>query len=150
MWRLYVIIRIVLKWNCIVNIFVKELPKVTKYNNRVKLVGMYGYVEDTFGSMNSICDDNNMCNVLYLRCSTNTTSNSKQFSFYSQYIHFMINSICNNFILSLCMWDWNSDIIFDTCIRYNEYSILVIRWLLIDVIEFVLTSNFSISVFSIN
>ena len=32
-------------------------------------------------SMNNICNDNNTCDTLYLRCSTDATSNSEKFSF---------------------------------------------------------------------
>ena len=35
---------------------------------------MNGCIKDTLGYMNDICNDDNICNALYLRCLTNTTS----------------------------------------------------------------------------
>ena len=103
------------------------------------------HVEDIFGSINSICN-NNTYDTLYLRCSINTTFDSKLFSFCSQYIHCMINSFCNNFVSSLDIQDQGNSIVFDAYIRYNEYNILVIGK---NVLKIFLISNFSINIFSI-
>ena len=61
---------------------------------------MNGCAEDILGHINGIGDDNNICNTLYLRWSTNATSNSKKFSFGWWNIYSMINGFDNDFILS--------------------------------------------------
>jgi len=86
------------------------------------------------------------CNILQLSCSTNVTSNSKKFCFCWQYIHNMMNSF-DNFIFFLYMYNWSSNIVFDAHIGYDKYSILINRWILVDVFKFVLISDFYISIF---
>ena len=104
---------------------------------------MNGCVEDILGHINGIGDDNNICNTLYLRWSTNVTSNSKKFSFGWWNIYSMINGFDNDFISPLYMWDWSSNIVIDACIRYDKNGVLVHRGILVDVLEFVLVDIYS-------
>jgi len=43
---------------------------------------MDGHIKDMFGSIDSVCDDDNMRDALYLGCLTDAISNSKKFSFH--------------------------------------------------------------------
>ena len=62
-----------------------------------------------------------MCNI------TDFTSDSKEFSFSGVDIGSMMNSFGDNFLTSVNMRDQDSNIIFDTCVCYNEYSILLYK-----------------------
>ena len=101
---------------------------------------MNGCVEDILGHINGIGDDNNICNTLYLRCSTDATSNSKKFSFGWWNIHSMINGFGNDFISPIYIWDWSSNIVIDACIRYDKNGVLVHRGILVDALKFVLVN----------
>ena len=61
-----------------------------------------------------------------------------------------MNSFSDNFIVSSYVQDQDNNIIFNTYIGYDEYSVLVDRGILIDVIELVFIGNFSISIFLVN
>ena len=62
-------------------ILVKEVLQITKYGNSMKLIRMDERIEYSFYNLNSICNNNNISNVLDLSYSTNAISNSKKFSF---------------------------------------------------------------------
>ena len=57
-----------------------------------------------------------------------SASNGKKFCFYRQDIHCMINGFYNNFMFSLNVWDWDSDITSDT---HNKNGILIVGRFLI-------------------
>ena len=61
-----------------------------------------------------------------------------------------MNSFSDNFIVFSYVQDQDNNIIFNTYIGYDEYSVLVDRGILIDVIELVFIGNFSISIFLVN
>jgi len=61
-----------------------------------------------------------------------------------------MNSFGNDFMTSLYVWDQDSNIVFNTYIKYDKYSILIKRRILINVIEFVLMSNSCIGIFSVH
>jgi len=56
---------------------------------------------------------------------TDFISDSKEFSFSEVNISSMMNSFGDNFLTSVNMRDQGSNVIFDTHICYNEYSILL-------------------------
>ena len=60
---------------------------------------MNSHVKDAFSSMNGICDDDNVLNVLYLSWTINTISNSEEFSFGGYYIYIMMNFFDNNILI---------------------------------------------------
>lgn len=59
----------------------EEVLQITKYGNSMKLIRMDERIEYSFYNLNSICNNNNISNVLDLSYSTNAISNSKKFSF---------------------------------------------------------------------
>jgi len=65
---------------------------------------------------------------------TDSTSDSEEFSFSGVDISSMMNSFGDNFLTSINMRDQGSNIIFDTCVCYDEYSILLYKWLLVYIV----------------
>ena len=59
----------------------EEVLQITKYGNSMKLIRMDERIKYSFYNLNSICNNDNICNVLDLSYSTNVISNSKKFSF---------------------------------------------------------------------
>ena len=56
-----------------------------------------------FSNWDSICNNNNVCNVLHLSYKIDTTSNSKEFNFSKCYIYCMMNDFSNNVLSSTDM-----------------------------------------------
>ena len=54
-----------------------------------------------FSYIDSICNDDNMLNVLHLSYTINAASNNKEFSFSRYYIHSMINVFDDNVLTSM-------------------------------------------------
>jgi len=87
--------------------------------------------EDVFSSMNNIYDYSNVRHIFYLHCPIDFVFNNKEFNLCWWYVHCMINSFCDNFMFSSNMWDWDSNIVSNTCVRNDKYSILIVEWLFI-------------------
>jgi len=124
------------EWNWVTRVLLEESSKVTKYGDRVQLIGMIRCIKDSFSSRNSISDNDNMCSVLHLNCSINPTPNGKEFCFSRHYIHCMINSFCDNVLTSVNVRDQCSDIGFDTSIQNDENYVLVNEGILVNIIKF--------------
>jgi len=73
--------KIVSEWDQITIILVEEVPQITKYGNSMKLIRMDERIGYSFYNLNSIYNNDNICNILDLSYSTNTTSNGEKFSF---------------------------------------------------------------------
>jgi len=58
---------------------------------------------------------------------TDSTSNSEEFSFSGVNIGSMMNSFGDNFLTTVNIRDQDSNIIFDTHVYYDEYSILLYK-----------------------
>ena len=99
--RLLVATRTISEWNQVIRVLVEEASKIIGYGNRVQLIWIDGCVKNMFSSWNSIHNNDNVCNILYLSCMIDITSNSKEFSFSRCYIHCMINSFGNNVLISM-------------------------------------------------
>ena len=56
-----------------------------------------------FGNWDSICNNNNVCNILYLSYKIDTAFNGKEFSFSGCYIYCMMNGFSNNVLFSTDM-----------------------------------------------
>jgi len=111
---------------------------------------MNSHVKDAFSSMNGICDDDNVLNVLYLSWTINTISNSEEFSFSGYYIYIMMNFFDNNILIFTNIQNWYGHFVLNTSIRDNKYYVLISKRILIDGIKFVIMSSFCISIFSVN
>ena len=102
---------------------------------------MKRHVKNSFNSWNSISNNNNIHDILYLRCLTNTTLYSKNFCSSRCDIHCMMDSFLDNFMFSPNMWDWYSNVIFNTCVRNNKYSVIILAWIFEDILEFIIISS---------
>ena len=58
-----------------------------------------------------------------------------------------MDSSCNNIVFFLNMRNRGSNVVLDTCIRYDKHNIRNIREALIDVLEFVEISSSYFSIF---
>ena len=103
----------------------------------------------SFGSWNSISNNNNMLNLLYLRYLTNITPHGKKFFFSGCDIHHILDGFLDNFIFSPNMQNQCSDIVFNTCIRNNKYDIIALGWILEDILKFIMMSSSCFGIFTI-
>ena len=85
-----------------------------------------------------------------MKCLTNIISYSKKFSFSGHNVYYIINNFHDNLVSFPNMWDHSSNAIFDTCIRDNKYSIMIIGWILVNILKFILMSNSSFNIFAIH
>ena len=65
---------------------------------------------------------------------TDSTSDSKEFSFSGVDVGNIINSFGNNFLISVNMRDWSNNVIFNIHVCYDEYSILLYKWFFLYVV----------------
>ena len=128
----------------------KESSNVTRYGNRVQLIGMIRHIKNLFSSRNSISDDNNVCSILHLNCLINPIPNDKEFCFSKHYIHCIMNGFHDNVLTLANVRDQGGNVIFDTSIQNDENCILVDERILVNVIKFNMICDAYVSVFSVN
>ena len=109
---------------------------------------MKRHIKNSFNSRNSISNNNNIHDILYLKFLTNTTPYNKNFCSSRYDIHCMMDSFLDNFMFSPNMWDWYNNVIFNTCVRNNKYSIIVLAWTFEDILEFIIMSSSYFSILS--
>lgn len=91
-------------------------------------------VKYLFYGWNGISDDDYFWSVMYFSCLVYFVSDSKNFSFWEVNIHCIIDGFANDIIALSNVGYQDSDIVFDAHVYDNEYSVLIIREIFIDLV----------------
>ena len=86
------------------------------------LEGVQRWVEDSFGYMNGVSDNDDFGNVIVIWGLVDTTSNDKKFSFNAGDVNCMVDSLGNRSIVSMCIQYRYSNVIDASICDYNGSS----------------------------
>ena len=87
-----------------------------------------------FYGWNGISDDDYFWSVIYFSCLVYFASDSKNFSFWEVNIHCIIDGFANDIIALSNVRYQDNDIVFDAHVYDNEYNVLIIRGIFIDLV----------------
>ena len=87
---------------------------------RINLVWMQWRIENSFGSIEEICNNNYMIDVSDTNCLVNTTLNGKQFGFSSYNIDYFVNHLDDRSVTWINIQDWCGYMVFNTGVRYDN------------------------------
>ena len=110
------------KFDGIISIFSEEFLKFAGNRWYVSLIGVWWWIEDSFSSMDGICDDNNSIDIVQIGGLINITSNGEELSLSCCDINSMMDYLDNWTVIDMDICYWGSNLVFDTCIWYNDYG----------------------------
>jgi len=112
-------------------------------SHRVNLEWVQQRIENLFGSMEGIYNNNYIIDISDTNCLVNTILNGKQFSFSSCNVNCFVNCLDDRSVIWMNVRDWRSYIVLDTGIEYNngrervrqcsEYNIIQVFDVILDI-----------------
>ena len=113
-------IRVLSEFDKVVLISNEEFAKFTEYSHSMNLVGIWWGIEDLFGHMNWISDNDNLRYIFLICGLVNTVSDCKEFYFSISDMNHMVEDLDNRIISNIYMQYKCSNIVFDASIYDDD------------------------------